>query len=517
MSAGIHRALISVFDKSGVVDLARELRGAGVEIVSTGGTARALVEAGIAVREVSDVTGFPEMLDGRVKTLHPKVHGGLLTVRDNPDHARQAHEHGIEMIDMVVINLYPFEQTARSKPDAFDEVIEMIDIGGPAMIRSASKNHHDVVVLVDPGDYPAVLGELRETGDVSPATRLMLAAHAFAHTASYDALIADYLERRAQRGAASGLPRLLPLTFRKVFDLRYGENPHQAAALYADPLDTAPGAVSAEQLQGKELSFNNILDLDAAWALVSDFDPPACAIIKHTNPAGAALGSDAADAFRRALAADPVSAFGGIVAFNRPIDGETSREIVSLFLEAVIAPDFDAAAIDTLRSRKNLRVMKTGAAGRSAAGRDYKRVAGGLLVQDRDRMIARPELKLVTKRSPTGEETEALLFAWTIARHVKSNAIVYARGAATAGIGAGQMSRVDAVRFGAAKAVASLEGCVLASDAFFPFRDGVDLAAESGVTAIIQPGGSMKDAEVIAAADEHGIAMVFTGRRHFRH
>jgi len=511
----VKRALLSVFDKSGIIPLARELHAHGAELISTGGTARALLEADLPVREVAELTGFPEMLDGRVKTLHPAVHGGLLAVRSNKEHMRQAERHGIGMIDMVVINLYPFEKTARDRPGAVEEVIEMIDIGGPAMIRSASKNHQDVVVLVDPRDYDLVLSELRAAGDVSQATRLALAARAFAHTAAYDALITDYLETRA---GGLGFPDTLPLAFRKVFDLRYGENPHQTAALYQDPLEKAPGPVNAEKLQGKELSFNNLLDLDAAWALVCDFDEPACAIIKHTNPAGVSLGADAAQAYRRALAADPVSAFGGIVAFNRPVTEPAAREMAALFLEAVIAPDFEPDALEVLRGRKNLRVMRTGSTARVEGGRDYKRLVSGLLVQGRDRVMPLAgELKVVSRREPAREEMDGLRFAWIVARHVKSNAIVYARGTTTAGVGAGQMSRVDAVRFGAAKAVGPLQGCVLASDAFFPFRDGVDEAASHGITAIIQPGGSVKDAEVIAAADELGIAMVFTGRRHFRH
>ena len=510
------RALLSVFDKTGIVEFARGLHAAGVEILSTGGTARTLAAAGIPVREVADLTGFPEMLDGRVKTLHPKIHGGLLAVRDNPDHLRQAREHGIEMIDMVVINFYPFEETVKTRGE-MAEVVEMIDIGGPAMVRSASKNFRDVAVVVDPRDYETVLTEIRETGSVQISTRARLAARAFAHTSSYDALIADYLSRRCDGGAGS-LPDILTLAFRKVLDLRYGENPHQAAALYADPLESIPSACCAQKVQGKELSFNNILDLDAAWGIVCDFDEPACAIIKHTNPAGAALGIDAADAFRCALAADPVSAFGGIVAFNREVGPDAARELTALFIEAVIAPEFTAEALEILKSKKNLRVMRAGAATRIATGRDYKRVVGGLLVQERDRLSAEDvAFKVVTRRAPTAAESRALTFAWTIARHVKSNAIVYARGTTTAGVGAGQMSRVDAVRFGAAKAVSPLAGCVLASDAFFPFRDGLDEAARHGVTAIVQPGGSVKDAEVIAAADEHGIAMVFTGRRHFRH
>jgi phosphoribosylaminoimidazolecarboxamide formyltransferase/IMP cyclohydrolase len=431
---------------------------------------------------------------------------------------RQIREQGIEPIDLVAINLYPFEETVRRRGEELAEVIEMIDIGGPAMIRSASKNFADVTVVVDPRDYPTVLAEVRVRGSVSDATRLSLAARAFAHTAAYDCLIADYLSQRAAGPDAAPFPDILPLAFSKAIDLRYGENPHQRAALYLDPIERIPSAVTAQKIQGKDLSFNNILDLDAAWSLVCDFEQPACAIIKHTNPAGTALGADAAEAFERALAADPVSAFGGIVACNRQIGADAARAMASIFLEAVIAPDFSAEAREILKGKKNLRVMRTGSAVRISEGRDYKRVAGGLLVQDRDRSAEGPgDLKVVTRRAPSGPEIESLIFAWTVVRHVKSNAIVYARGTVTAGVGAGQMSRVDSVKFGAAKAVVPLKGCVLASDAFFPFRDGVDEAARAGVTAIVQPGGSVKDAEVIAAADEHGIAMVFTGRRHFRH
>ena len=509
------RALISVFDKDGIVPLAAGLRDLGCELISTGGTAKTLAAAGLPVREVSDLTGFPEMMDGRVKTLHPRIHGGLLALRDNPEHMKQAGQHGIQMIDMVVINLYPFEKTARERGDHPAEVIEMIDIGGPSMIRSAAKNHQHVIVLTDPADYEPALQALRRPEGVPAAMKQALAAKAFAHTAAYDALIADYL---AARSGARGYPDKLTLTFRKALDLRYGENPHQKAALYADPLETPPSAVSAQQLAGKELSFNNILDLDAAWAITCDFEAPACAVIKHTNPAGAALGAGAAEACRRALDADRVSAFGGIVSFNRTVDAEAARTLSGLFLEAVIAPDYAAEALEVLAAKKNLRIMKTGGVPRALGGQDYKRVVGGLLAQERDLLTeTSADLKTVTKRAPSRDEIESLMFAWTIARHVKSNAIVYARGTVTAGVGAGQMSRVDSVKLGAAKAVSDLRGCVLASDAFFPFRDGVDEAARHGVTAIIQPGGSVKDDEVIAAADEHGIAMVFTGRRHFRH
>jgi len=513
----VKRALVSVFDKQDIVGLARGLRDAGAEIISTGGTARALTEAGLPVREVADLTGYPEMMDGRVKTLHPRVHGGLLAVRDNAAHLREARAHGIEMIDLVAINLYPFGRTLRDHPDDRERIIEMIDIGGPAMIRSASKNFRDVVVLVDPRDYGPVLEQIR-AGGVSPATRVELAARAFAHTAAYDAIISGYLSRQAGTGAGAQLPEVLSLAFERSLQLRYGENPHQTAALYADPLEQAPCAVTATQLQGKELSFNNILDLDAAWGLVCDFKAPACAVIKHTNPAGAALGSDAAEACRSALSADRLSAFGGIVGFNRTVSGEAAREVASLFLEAVIAPDYAPEALEILKPKSGLRLMKTGEVASPAGGWDYKRVVGGLLVQQRDGIDpSESSPRCVTRRAPEAQEIESLVFAWTIARHVKSNAIVFARGVATAAVGAGQMSRVDAVKIGIAKAAGSLRGCVLASDAFFPFRDGVDEAARAGVTAIIQPGGSVKDQEVIAAADEHQMAMVFTGRRHFKH
>ncbi len=515
MSRRIKRALLSVFDKTGIIDFAKGLSEAGVEIVSTGGTARALAEAGVKTREISDLTGFPEMLDGRVKTLHPRVHGGLLAVRDNPGHMSQAEEHRIEMIDLVAINLYPFERTVEENPDDRARIIEMIDIGGPAMLRSASKNHRYVTVVVDPADYPRVLEQVR-AGGVPDAMRLELAARAFGRTAGYDAAIAATMERF--RGETAGFPDRLVLSYHKVADLRYGENPHQSAALYADPRETGSSVVTAEQLQGKELSFNNILDLDAAWGLAGDFDTPACAIIKHNNPAGAALAPTLEEAYRLALACDPLSAFGGIVAFNRTVTGGAAREMSSLFLEAVIAPDYDPEALEVLRAKKNLRVMRTGTPESAQVGRDYKRVAGGLLAQDRDRSaIDRSSLKIVTRRPPTREEMDSLLFAWRVARHVKSNAIVYAKGTATIGVGAGQMSRVDAVRLGAMKAAVPLEGSVLASDAFFPFRDNIDEAARAGVRAIIEPGGSVRDAEVIQAADEHDIAMVFTGRRHFRH
>ena len=512
----VRRALLSVYDKTGIVEFARALSARGAEIVSTGGTARALSDAGIRVKEVSELTGFPEMLDGRVKTLHPLVHGGLLARRDDPEHMKQAQSHGIGMIDLIAVNLYPFEKTLAERPDDTEGIIEMIDIGGPAMVRSASKNSAHVTVVVDPADYETVLSEVTEHGGVSGTTRMRLAAKAFAHTAAYDALIADFMRRQADPD--KGFPQVLALPLRLTMGLRYGENPHQAAALYADPLDRQKGAAGAAMLHGKELSFNNILDLDAAWSLVCDMTDPACAVIKHNTPCGAAADADLARALTLAIAADPMSAFGGILAVNRALTVEAAREAGSIFLEAIIAPDFQPEALAILQEKKNLRILRAGAATPVRGGLDCKRVAGGMLVQERDDMANDfGDLKVVTRRAPTDAEMRSLRFAWTIVRHVKSNAIVYVVGTVTAGIGAGQMSRVDAVRFGALKAAASLAGSVMASDAFFPFRDGVDEAARAGVRAIIQPGGSRKDDEVIAAADEHGIAMVLTGRRHFRH
>ena len=534
MPRPIERALVSVFDKQGLVDICRVLEKRGVEILSTGGTAAAILEAGIRVRQVSDHTRSPEILGGRVKTLHPSIHGGILARRNDAAHMRQLAEQGIAPIDLVIVNLYPFEQTVAALSAQVEDVIEMIDIGGPSMIRSAAKNWIDVAVVTDPADYAGVQQEIEATGSVSLTTRRGLAAKAFARTAYYDSRIADYFARVHAGDAgnagpvlgerAAGFPDILTIGLRKVADLRYGENPHQSAALYSDPGETPPGgvrptgAVSARQSQGKDLSFNNILDLDAAWAAVSEFEETACVIVKHTTPSGAAVAETLVAAFRQARDCDPTSAFGGIVAVNRRLDAETAGEIAPLFLEAIIAPSFDPGALQALKGKKNLRLMETGAAPRFSPGWDLKRVAGGVLIQDRDRVSEEPgTFRTVTKRSPDPEEMRSLFFAWKIARHVKSNAIVYARETRTVGIGAGQMSRVDSARIGAAKAREPLKGTVLASDAFFPFRDGVDEAAKAGVTAIIQPGGSVRDEEVIAAADESRIAMVFTGRRHFRH
>ncbi len=538
----VRRALLSVSDKTGLVPFTSGLVALGVQLISTGGTARALREAGLSVTEVAEITGFPEMLDGRVKTLHPRIHGGLLGVRGNPEHERQMASQGIAPIDLVAITLYPFEATT-TKPDvSLAEAVENIDIGGPAMLRSAAKNFEAVAVIVDPADYDAVLDELkRNDGSLSRATRFRLARKAFAHTARYDALIAGFLENLEldaetsrlsatpfTQGGGSGVlgsrlsfPQILHLRLEKLQELRYGENPHQRAAFYRD-LALRDGIAAARQLQGKELSFNNLMDLHAAWELAQEWREPVVAIIKHTNPCGVATAPELRDAYIRARDTDPVSAYGGIIAVNRPLDGPTAREIASTFVEAIIAPGYTAEALTSLKDKKNLRFLEVAGGGRREASGDHglemRRVSGGMLVQDRDAVDLDPgALKVVTKRAPTEGEMRALRFAWRVAKHVKSNAIVLATENATVGIGAGQMSRVDSAKLARMKANFPTRGTVLASDAFFPFRDGVDAAAEAGVTAVIQPGGSVRDAEVIAAADEHGIAMMFTGIRHFRH
>ncbi|MET0649759.1 MAG: bifunctional phosphoribosylaminoimidazolecarboxamide formyltransferase/IMP cyclohydrolase [Pyrinomonadaceae bacterium] len=539
----IRRALLSVSDKTGLVEFARALRGLGVELLSTGGTAKALREAELDVRDVSDVTGFPEMLDGRVKTLHPRIHGGILAVRDNPEHARALEEHEIGPIDMVVVNLYPFEQTVAREGVTLAEAVEQIDIGGPAMVRSSAKNFNDVAVVTSPHVYPSISEELAQTGGaLSLKTRSRLALEAFSHTSKYDDAIVNYLSRTLplassdfaevsgavaveeflSRAVSEGLfatlelyPSHIDLPLEKHSDLRYGENPHQSAALYT--LADEGGIARAELLAGKEMSFNNYVDADAAWQLVCDFDETACAIIKHMNPSGVGTAATLEEAYRRALATDPVSAFGGIVAFNRTVDEPAARALTEIFTEVVVAPDFEEAAVEVLKSKKNLRILRAGEA-RPPEGLDFKRVTGGVLVQTRDtHRLGREDLKVVTRRTPTDEEFDALMFAWTVCKHTKSNAIVYARAGQTVGVGAGQMSRVDSVRIGAMRAQLTVEGSVLASDAFFPFRDGLDEAAKQGITAVIQPGGSVRDAEVIAAADEHNLTMVFTGVRHFRH
>ncbi len=543
----IERALLSVSDKSGLVDLAASLADMGVEIISTGGTARGLRDAGIAVTDVSDVTGFPEMMDGRVKTLHPKIHGAFLALRDNEGHVDSMREHGIEPIDLVVVNLYPFEQAIARDGVTLEEAVENIDIGGPAMIRSASKNWRDVAVVTDPRLYEDLIVEMRGSdGCLSLETRARLAALAYTRTAAYDLAISSYLAGRLPNDDLERLEPLNPLgglmffepdeaqpdnepgddlpgyqviELAKDADLRYGENPHQRAALYTA---TGDGIARAEQLHGKEMSFNNYVDADAAWQLVNDLDERAVAIIKHTNPSGVGTGSTNAEAYARALATDPVSAFGGIVAFNSRVDADAARAAVEIFSEVIVAPEFDDEALEVLRSKKNLRVLRVAAPSADISrGLEYKQISGGFLVQDPDEHKLSPaDIRFVTERQPTETEIKAMMLAWTVAKHVRSNAIVLADETRTLGVGAGQMNRVDSVRIAAMRAERAglpLAGAALASDAFFPFRDNVDEAATLGITAIIQPGGSIKDEDSIAAANEHGIAMAFTGIRHFKH
>ncbi|HEY5063538.1 MAG TPA: bifunctional phosphoribosylaminoimidazolecarboxamide formyltransferase/IMP cyclohydrolase [Xanthobacteraceae bacterium] len=521
------RALISVSDKTGIAEFARALAGHGIELVSTGGTRKALSDAGLTVLDVSDLTGFPEMMDGRVKTLHPAVHGGLLAMRDNPQHAEAMRAQRIRPIDILVVNLYPFEDTVARGAD-FAHCIENIDIGGPAMIRAAAKNHADVAVVVDASDYAAVLDELtRHRGMTTLALRRRLAAKAYARTAAYDAAIANWFARELNETA----PDYRSVGGRLIEKLRYGENPHQSAAFYRTP-DTRFGVASARQLQGKQLSYNNINDTDAAFECVAEFDPArvaACAIIKHANPCGVAEGASLLDAYSKALACDPVSAYGGIVAFNRRLDAEAARAIVEIFTEVIIAPDASEEAIAIVAAKKNLRLLLAGGLpDPRAAGLTAKTVAGGLLVQSRDGAVVDDmDLRPVTKRAPTNAELRDLRFAFRVAKHVKSNTIVYAKDSSTVGIGAGQMSRVDSARIAARKALDAAQaaglaapatkGLVVASDAFFPFADGLLVAIEAGATAVIQPGGSVRDDEVIKAADAHGVAMVLTGTRHFRH
>jgi phosphoribosylaminoimidazolecarboxamide formyltransferase/IMP cyclohydrolase len=520
----ISRALLSVTDKTGLVEFARRLAAHGVELVSTGGTARALRDQGLTVLDIAELTGFPEMLDGRVKTLHPKVHGGILHIRGNPDHRSAVEAHGIQPIDMVVVNLYAFEKTASRPGATFAELIENIDIGGPSMVRSAAKNFEDVAIVTSPSDYASLAAELDANGgSLARETRWRLATAAFALTAAYDTAIANTLEQLATSQPGSPVkfidpdeapfPAMLRIAYPLAMPLRYGENPHQRAALYSDQSGT--GVAGARQLQGKELSYNNLVDLDACWELVQEFDQTAVAIIKHTNPAGTAIGRSVVEAYQRALAPDPISAFGGVIGVNREVDAEAAEEIAKLFVEAVAAPSYTPEALARFAAKKNLRLI---AVNPGDAGRVIKQVSGGLLLQDADRArVSAADLKVVTARKPSDAEIESLLFAWRVCKHVKSNAIVYARDGQTLGVGAGQMSRVDSAKFGAMKAVLPLANCVAASDAFFPFADGLEAVAAAGATAVIQPGGSVRDEEVIAAADTLGIAMVFTGIRHFRH
>lgn len=556
----INRALISVSDKTGIVEFAKTLADLGVEIISTGGTAKTLRESGLTVTDVSEVTGFPEMMDGRVKTLHPKIHGAFLALRDNAEHLDAMKTHGIKPIDMVVANLYPFEETIAKEGVSLKEAIENIDIGGPAMIRSASKNWRDVAVITDPRLYGDIIKELTDNDcSLSIETRQRLATLAYTRTAGYDLAISSYLARQISNNDlealeplnplkdlvfiesnelseseavvtedSEGLPEFQTIELAKVIDLRYGENPHQKAAMYET--GESGGIANAEQLHGREMSFNNFVDAEAAWNLVQDFDDLAVAIIKHTNPSGVGIGTTNEEAYRRALSTDPVSAFGGIVAFNRRIDPVVAASVNEVFTEVVVAPEFDGEALEIFKTKKNLRVLKVAVTGGNAgsvecasffATSEYKQISGGFLVQEKDiHKISEADLKIVTERQPTSAETKAMLFAGTVCKHVKSNAIVFANENQTYGVGSGQMNRVDSVRIAAMRAERfnlPLKGSVLASDAFFPFRDNVDEAAKYGISAIIQPGGSIKDEESIAAANEHGIAMAFTGIRHFKH
>src|SRR4051794_7396039 len=512
----IQRALLSVSDKRGIVDFARGLAELGVELVSTGGTASALQEAGLEVRAIDDFTGFPEIMDGRVKTLHPKLYAGLLAVRDNDEHLAQADEQGIEFVDLVCVNLYPFERTAGARGASEADVIENIDIGGPTMVRAAAKNHAYAAVVVKPESYDAVLEELRDAGGtLSMPTRESLAAEAFAYTARYDTAIARWFAEKSD-----DFPPLFVRAFEKVVDLPYGENPHQRAAFYAQVGERMNVLSQVKQHHGKQISYNNILDLDSARAIVRDFEVPACAIVKHNNPCGASLGTSAQQAYEQAFACDPVSAYGGVIALNRRVDRATAERLHQQFIEVLIAPAYDDDALEVLTQKQNIRILEDQERRLPALGEpEIRQVTGGLLVQDRDSARDdRDGMEVVTTRRPTEAEWSDLVFAWRIAKHVKSNAIVLARGLATVGVGAGQMSRVDSVRLAVEKAqVDDLAGSVLASDAFFPFADGPALAIEAGVTAVIQPGGSVRDHEVVAAADEAGVAMVFTQRRHFRH
>jgi phosphoribosylaminoimidazolecarboxamide formyltransferase/IMP cyclohydrolase len=531
----MRRAILSVSDKTGLIPFGKSLAARGFELVSTGGTAKALADAGLPVVNVSDVTGFPEMMDGRVKTLHPLIHGGILARRSHPEDLELARQHGIGLVDLVVVNLYPFVETAAKPGIRFDDLIEQIDIGGPSLVRAASKNFRDVLIVVSPKDYDAVIGELDRPGGPTPAFRFELARRAFEHTGAYDTAIASTLGEVKVDGDAFSRPQdpksLSPEHLRidasKLRDLRYGENPHQPAAWYA--LDPATGLGAPAVLQGKELSFTNLLDLDAAARIVLEFEEPAAAVIKHTNPCGAATGATIAEAYVRAREADALAAFGGIIGLNRTLDEDTARAIVSTFIEAVIAPDVAETARTILASKANLRVVVADFT-TLADTREYRSILGALLVQDRDRVREAQapwpsdQLKVVTKRQPTADEWQAMRFAWRVMAHVKSNTVIFTDAVRTLAIGAGQMSRVDAVKVAVNKAggwqggdAPSLKGSVAASDAFFPFRDGLDAVAAAGATAVVQPGGSVKDAEVIAAADEHGLAMVFTGRRHFRH
>jgi phosphoribosylaminoimidazolecarboxamide formyltransferase/IMP cyclohydrolase len=517
--AGVKRALISVSDKTGIVEMAKGLAALGAEILSTGGTAKVLRDAGVAVTDVAAYTGSPEILDGRVKTLHPKIHGGLLGRRHLPKHVTEMQQQGIGPIDVVVVNLYPFEATISRANCPFEEAIENIDIGGPSMLRSAAKNHDDVLVIVDPTDYTRALDALKAGGEISVSFRRELAMKVFQHTARYDSLIAGYLEKQVQ-GGDSKFPPILSLQFERVETLRYGENPHQQGAFYRELNTREPSVSRATTLHGKAMSYNNYLDANSALELVKEFGETAVVIIKHNNPCGVALGTTPVEAYVKARETDPVSAFGGVIAFNRPVDLPAAKEITSTFVEVVVAPGYAADALAELKRKKDLRLLDVGSLTPGVReGVDLKKLVGGLIVQDRDlgELNNVKALQVPTARKPTEEEYAACAFAWKVCKHVKSNAIIYARPGQTVGIGAGQMSRVDSVKLAGMKAVLPVKGCVMASDAFFPFRDGLDAAAQAGITAVIQPGGSIRDQEIIKAADEHQMAMILTGMRHFRH
>ena len=523
--ASVKRALISVSDKTGVVEMAKGLAGFGAEILSTGGTAKALREAGVAVTDVAAYTGSPEILDGRVKTLHPKIHGGLLGRRNVPKHVAEMQQQGIGPIDVVVVNLYPFEATISKPHCAFDEAIEQIDIGGPSMLRSAAKNHDDVLVVVDPADYSRTLDALKADANVPVSFRRELAMKVFQHTARYDSLIAGYLEQQVQTNESqerqeNKFPPILSLQFERVETLRYGENPHQQGAFYRELNTREPSISRATMLHGKAMSYNNYLDANSALESVKEFADTAVVIMKHNNPCGVALGATPVEAYVKARETDPVSAFGGVIAFNRPVDLPAAKEITSTFVEVVVAPGYAPDALAELKRKKDLRLLDVGPLNVGMReGLDLKKLVGGLIIQDRDlgELKDVKALQVPTIRKPTDDEYAACAFAWKVCKHVKSNAIIYARSGQTVGIGAGQMSRVDSVKLAGMKAVLPVKGCVMASDAFFPFRDGLDAAAQAGITAVIQPGGSIRDQEVIKAADEHQMAMILTGMRHFRH
>ena len=518
MTQAIRRALLSVSDKTGIVDLAQALSAQGVELLSTGGTASLIADAGIPVTEISDYTGFPEMMAGRVKTLHPKVHGGILGRRGTDEAVMEAH--GIDPIDLVIINLYPFQQTV-AKPDCtLEDAIENIDIGGPAMVRAAAKNHASVTIVVDPADYPTLLGQLEADGGVNDETRFSLAIKAYEHTAQYDGAIANYFGKLVAGHEGSGFSRTLNLQYEKSMSMRYGENPHQSAAFYTARDQAEPSVSNAALIQGKALSFNNIADTDAALECVKQFEEPACVIVKHANPCGVAIADGIGEAYQRAFKTDPESAFGGIIAFNRPLDAATAQAIIEQqFVEVIIAPGVDAGATEAVAAKENVRLLECAAWGEAPDRYDHKHVNGGVLVQQADQALYN-DLKVVSELEPDAQQMRDLVFAWQVAKFVKSNAIIYARDNMTIGVGAGQMSRINSARIAAIKAEHAgfeVAGSVMASDAFFPFRDGIDAAAAVGIRAVIQPGGSMRDDEVIAAANEHGMAMVFTGMRHFRH